>query len=83
MKKDKRCAKCTGCKSITECGNICLHVDGALVTVWETSMLKNGHAISVPKGPAYEKLQHGLILSNPWWHLTPSTNQERKKFSLI
>ena len=80
MKKDKRCAKCTGCKSIIESGNIYLHVDGALVTM---SMLKNGHAISVPKGPAYEKLHHGLILCIPWWHLTPSTNQERKKFSLI
>ena len=34
MKKEKRCAKCTGCKSIIESGNICLHVDGALVTVW-------------------------------------------------
>ena len=33
MKKEKRIAKCTGCKSIIESGNICLHVDGALVTV--------------------------------------------------
>ena len=34
MKKEKRCAKCTGCKSIIESWNICLHFDGALVTVW-------------------------------------------------